>query len=92
MNVGGGSFMKRVWLKNMLYIANGLLALSSTDLDLRLYNPSGNLVDSSSSSNYNIEYIRYTAGASGYYTLKVYQWGNYATIGTEHIGVAYWYN
>lgn len=81
-----------VWLKNMLYTGNGLLALSSTDLDLRLYNPSGNLVDSSSSSSYNTEYIRYTASVSGYYTLKVYQWGNYATIGSEYIGVAYWYN
>ena len=81
-----------VWLKNMGYSGSTLYPYSSTDLDLKLYNPSGNLVASSISSGDNQEYIRFTASNSGYYTLKVYQFGNYATVGKEYITVAYWSN
>ncbi len=81
-----------VWLKNINYINNVLFALNNTDLDLKLYNSSGSLVKSSISRNYNQEFIRYTATTSGYYTLKVYQYGVYATLGSEYIGVAYWYS
>ncbi|MBI9009713.1 MAG: S8 family serine peptidase [Tenericutes bacterium] len=83
-----------VWLKNIYPdgTSGALTPKSSTDLDLKLFSPSGALVAYSNSGSYNQEFIRYTANSAGYYTLKIYQYGNYATYGTEYIGLAYWYN
>ncbi|MBI9008758.1 MAG: S8/S53 family peptidase [Tenericutes bacterium] len=83
-----------VWLKNIYPdgTSGALTPKSSTDLDLKLFSPSGALVAYSNSNSYNQEFIRYTATSTGYYTLKIYQYGNYATYGTEYIGLAYWYN
>jgi len=58
------------------------------DFDLRLYNPYGYLVSSSSSYKDNNEVIEYNTTVSGNYTFKVrnYKWRNSAN--SVYIGLA----
>ncbi|MBE6880309.1 MAG: hypothetical protein E7490_05700 [Ruminococcaceae bacterium] len=57
------------------------------DLDLYLYNNSGTMVDSSTASMTNVEILTYTANKSGYYTIKIKPYSNYAD--THNINYAY---
>ena len=92
LNSGDDFQASLVWLKNIIYLNGNPTPIASTDLDLRLFNPSGNLVASSNSTDYNQEFIRFTVNSDGYYTLKVYQYGTYENLSTEYIGIAYWKN
>jgi len=46
-----------------------------TDLDLHFAYDNGNLITTSSSGGNNIEFIDYTITSSGYYRIKIYQYG-----------------
>jgi hypothetical protein len=68
---------------NASYTSDPLL----TDLDLRLYNPGGGLVKSSTSSNNSYEIVRTTTGAAGTWTCRV---SKYSSSGStwEYLGIA----
>jgi subtilisin family serine protease len=74
-----------VWTShpNNTYTSDPLL----TDLDLRLYNPSGGLVKSSTTSNNSYEIVRTTTGASGTWTCRI---SKYSSSGStwEYLGIA----
>ena len=78
LNVGDELTVSLFWMRNILvsqyvgYVPEPLL-----DLDLKLYNPNGYLVYSSNSTPYNNELITYYATQSGYYSIKVYQYGEF---------------
>ena len=57
------------------------------DLDLHLFNSSGTEVDSSRAAMSNVEIISFTASTSGYYTIKLKPFSNYAD--THNINYAY---
>lgn len=46
-----------------------------TDYDLRIYDPSGDLVSSTLTSS-NVELVRLTAEETGTYRIVLYQWGS----------------
>lgn len=57
------------------------------DLDLKVYNSAGSLVAVSQATGTNVEILSYTAPTSGYYTIKVKPFANYAD--THCINYAY---
>jgi len=59
------------------------------DLDLRLRNPSGTIVASSSSSTNSFEVIEYTAAETGNYTLEAYVW-SWSGSNYTYLGAAWW--
>ena len=60
-----------------------------TDLDLRVYDPNGNFVDSSLSTYNNYEVLEFDPTVSGYYTFKVFRYGTSSST-KEHLAIAKW--
>jgi hypothetical protein len=67
---------------NATYTSDPLLS----DIDLRLLNPSGTTVKTSSSVGNNFEIVRTTAGANGTWTCRVYKYSSSTTY--EYLGIA----
>ena len=59
------------------------------DLDLRLKNPSGTIVATSSSGSNSFEIVEYTATTTGTYTIEAYLW-SWSGTNSTYLGVAWW--
>lgn len=78
LNAGDELTVSLFWLRNIIDTPSlGLVPEPVLDLDLKLYNPSGSYVYGSSSSSYNNEILTYFATQSGYYSIRVYQYGSF---------------
>ena len=78
LNVGDELTVSLFWMRNIVEVQSlGRVPEPLLDLDLKLYNPSGNYVYGSASSSYNNEIITYTATVSGTYVINVYQYGSF---------------
>lgn len=78
------------WLKrNTVDAHDGSLSASGpdlTNLDLLVYDPDGNLIDTSTTVYCNFEIIQFVPQKTGTYTIVVYG----TTADKEHVGVALW--
>lgn len=83
----------QVGLAWYMYVTPGSSAGYITNYNIMVYNASGELVASSTISNFsNVEMVRYTAEATGSYTVKIYQISSMnSAIPGEKISVAYRY-
>lgn len=59
------------------------------DLELKVYDPSGNLVGSSTASKSNYEIVQFVPHSTGYYTIEISIYGT-AQNSVESLGIAVW--
>lgn len=74
------------WLKRNTSLSE---QVSFTDLDLRVYDPYGNFVASSTTVSSNFEIVEFDPTVSGQYSIRISRVGT-STSTREHVGIAIW--
>ena len=68
---------------------SNLVVGSMSDLNLEVYDPNGNLIDSSTTEKSNFEIVQFSPMIAGSYEIRIKDYGN-NHIGKDYVGLAVW--